>query len=439
MTGPARPARLAVPLAFVLAVLLALPSLNAPLFQDDVIHRGMLLDKATAVSWSPFELYDFVGGPTRPASLMRDRGLLPWFTDDHLKLRFFRPLSSAALALDAWLFGERTWLSRLHSLSWFLAILGLVAALHRRFLPAATAGVATLIYALAAGHALPVSWIAARHTLVCTAFSLLAFWCHVRAREDGWRLGRWLAPVAVAVGLLAGEMTLGAVALIGAWELFARRDRMRARLLAATPFVVLAAVYLGGYVAMDYGARGSGAYTGLGGGLSNAATVVRHFLILVGELVAAVPSDALGLAPEPRPDGCCALGSHDDGRVSGPLLVRPSVRWSRRGDGDALDADCGGRSGPAWSAGARRRPRADAGARALERDRGGGARTRRCGGTRAWCAHTRRRLHGSGARGFCARALRHRAGDADDHRLRVRTARARAIRRGGRACVPAPG
>jgi len=292
------PARLAVPLAFVLAGLLALPSLNAPLLQDDVIHRGMLLDKATAVVWNPFELYDFVGGPTRPASLMRDRGLLPWFTDDELKLRFFRPLSSAALALDAWLFGERTWLSRLHSLSWFLAILGLVAALHRRFLPAATAGVATLIYAIAAGHALPVSWLAARHTLICTALSLLAFWCHVRAREDGWRPGRALAPAAVAVGLLAGEMTLGAVALIGAWELFARRDRRRVRLLAATPFVVLAAVYLGGYVALDYGARGSGAYTGLGDGLSNAATVVRHFLILVGELVAAVPSDALGLAPE---------------------------------------------------------------------------------------------------------------------------------------------
>ena len=291
------PARHAVPLAFVLAILLALPSLNAPLLQDDVIHRGMLLDKAKGVQWSPLELYDFVGGPTRRASLMRDRGLLPWFTDDELTLRFFRPLSSAALAFDARLFGERTWLSRLHSLSWFLAILGLAAALHRRFLPPATAGVATLIYALAAGHALPVSFIAARHALVCTAFSLLAFWCHVRGRDDGWRPGRWLAPAAVAVGLFGGEMALGAVALIGAWELFGRRDRLPARLLAVIPFAVLAVVYLGGYVAMDYGARGSGAYTGPSGGLANAATVARHFLILVGELVAAMPADAFGLAP----------------------------------------------------------------------------------------------------------------------------------------------
>ena len=291
------PARHAVPLAFVLAILLALPSLNAPLLQDDVIHRGMLLDKAKGVQWSPLELYDFVGGPTRRASLMRDRGLLPWFTDDELTLRFFRPLSSAALAFDARLFGERTWLSRLHSLSWFLAILGLAAALHRRFLPPATAGVATLIYALAAGHALPVSFIAARHALVCTAFSLLAFWCHVRGRDDGWRPGRWLAPAAVAVGLFGGEMALGAVALIGAWELFGRRNRLPARLLAVIPFAVLAVVYLGGYVAMDYGARGSGAYTGPSGGLANAATVARHFLILVGELVAAMPADAFGLAP----------------------------------------------------------------------------------------------------------------------------------------------
>jgi hypothetical protein len=295
MTGPTGPARRAVPLAFVFAALLALPSLNAPLLQDDVIHRGMLLDKASGLRWSPFELYDFVGGPTRPASLMRERGLLPWFTDEDLKLRFFRPLSSAVLAIDARLFGERTWLSRLHSLLWFLGILGLVAALHRRLLSASTAGVATLIYALSAGHSLPVSWIAARHALVCTAFSLLAFWLHLCAREDGWRPGRWLSPVAFAVGLLAGEMTLGALAVIGAWELFGRRDRIRGRVLALAPLASLTLVYLGYYVAMDYGARGSGAYIGLGGGLSGARAVVRHFLILVGELVAATPSDAFGL------------------------------------------------------------------------------------------------------------------------------------------------
>ena len=296
MTGPTGPARLAVPLGFVLAILLALPSLTAPLLQDDVVHRGMLLDKATGVHWSPLELYDFVGGPTRPASLMIDRGLLPWFTDDGLRLRFFRPLSSALIALEAKLFGERTWLARLHSLLWFLGILGLVAVLHRRVLSISTGRVATLIYAIAAGHALPVSWIAALHTLVCTALSLLAFWLHLRGREDGWHPGRWLSPVAFAVGLLGGEMTLGTVALVGAWEIFGRRDSMRERVLALLPVALLASIYLGWYGAVGYGARGSGAYTGFGGGLSDALTVIRHFLILVGEMVAATPSDGFGLA-----------------------------------------------------------------------------------------------------------------------------------------------
>jgi hypothetical protein len=295
MTGPTGPARIAVALAFLAAVLLAIPSLTAPLLHDDVIHRGMLLGKAPGVHWSALELYDFVGGPTRPATLLRERGLLPWFADDELRLRFFRPLSSALLAADARLFGERTWLSRLHGLVWFLAILALVAALHRRFLSASTAAAGTVIYAIAAGHALPVSWIAARHSLVCTACSLVAFWLHLRGREDGWRAARWLAPAAFATGLLAGEMTLGAFAAIGAWEIFGRRDRFRERALALAPFAVIAVVYLAGYVAMGYGARGSGAYTDLGGGLPAAVTVVRHFLILVGELVAATPSDAFGL------------------------------------------------------------------------------------------------------------------------------------------------
>jgi hypothetical protein len=91
-------------------------------------------------------------------------------------------------------------------------------------------------------------------------------------------------------------MTLGTVALVGAWEIAGRRDSIRDRILASLPIVSLAFVYLAGYSAMGYGARGSGAYTGFGGGLSVVLSVIRHFLILVGEMAGATPSDAFGLA-----------------------------------------------------------------------------------------------------------------------------------------------
>jgi hypothetical protein len=296
--SPARPASIlrVQSLAFVCAILLALPFLNAPLLQDDVVHRVMLLDKTRDLHWSPLDLYDFIGAPRRTAPLLRDRGFLPWFAADDLKLRFFRPLSSGVLAADARTFGERVWASRLHSLAWFLAILAGVGAVHRRFLSPPSAALGTLIYAVAAGHTMPVGWIAARSSLLCSAFALLSFWLYVRERQDGWWPGRWLALLAFACGLLAGEMGLGALALIAAWEVLGRHEPRRRRIVAVVPFVGMTVIYLAAYIAMGYGVRGTGGYIGFTSGVAGAAGAVRHFLILMGELTAATPSDAVGTA-----------------------------------------------------------------------------------------------------------------------------------------------
>ncbi len=287
-----------VPAAFIGAVLLSVPSLNSPLLQDDVVHRAMLADAIPGLHWGPLELYDFVGSPARPASLLRDAGAMPWFVAEDLSLRFFRPLSSGSLALDAYVFGDRLWPARLHSLAWFLALLGIATTLYRRILPPATAGLATLVYALSVGHLMPVAWLAARHTLIAAVFGLAAFWLHVRARTDDWRAGLWSAPIALAVGLLAGELAVGAVAIIVVFELVGRRDHWTRRVAAVAPFVILTLVYLIGYGALGYGARGSGVYVGIDSGAAGAATVLRRFFILVGELVAATPSDAFSLGSD---------------------------------------------------------------------------------------------------------------------------------------------
>ena len=221
--GRGNPARRTLMLSCAVAALLALPSLTAPLFEDDVFHRAMLAGQVAGLHWGALDLYEFVGGPGHGAPALRDLGLVPWFTPDDLTLRFFRPLSSATLALDAALFGSRAWPARLHSLGWFLAILCLVSALNRRWVAGPAADLATLVYALAIAHALPLSWIAARHALVSSALGLLAVWLHVRHRIDRWRAGAWLAPLAFLAGLCAGEMALGALALVAAFEL-SRRD-----------------------------------------------------------------------------------------------------------------------------------------------------------------------------------------------------------------------
>jgi hypothetical protein len=282
--------RRAVPLALVAAVLLALPGVRSPLLLDDVVHRAMLEDRLPGARWSSLELYDFVGAPERPATVLRDHGSVPWFTADDLKLRFVRPLSSALLAAEARLDERWIWVARLHSLAWFLVCIVIAAALHRRVLECGS-GLATLIYALAAGHAMPISWLAARYALVCAAFGLLSVWCYLRAREDGWRPGQWLAPVTLGIGLLAGETALGAVGLIAAWELTAARGTPGDRLRAFAPVGGLTAIYLTTYLLLGYGAHASGIYLDATGGIGALLTAGRRLLMLAAEMIAGTPSD----------------------------------------------------------------------------------------------------------------------------------------------------
>jgi hypothetical protein len=295
VAAPAKRVGLLLSLApYLVAILLALPALNAPFFEDDVYHRGMLSLAEPGIDWHPLALYEFVDA-THPARLLRDHGLIPWFSADDLRIRFFRPLSSATLALDYYLFGERPWAARLQSLAWFFAALWLTGVVLGRVLSARAASWATLLYSLAAGHAMPVSWIAARHGLVSTVLGLLCVRLHLAWRQQGWTNGRWLALVMFAVSLTSGEMVLGTLGLLGAWELFGRRNRLANSLAALAPYAAIAAAYLVFYAASGYGPRG-GAYLSPGDPTA-VVQAVRQFGGLIGDLVAGIPADLSTQAP----------------------------------------------------------------------------------------------------------------------------------------------
>jgi hypothetical protein len=276
-------------------VLVSLPSLTVGLLLDDLLHRLILAGQLRDFGdWGPLTLYEFVGTARTPPEGLRESGLLPWWTSDVLSVRFFRPLTSALLTLDTWLFGEAPFPAHLHSLAWFLGMVAVVGWLHRRLLPAPVAGVATGVYAVAAAHLMPLAWLAARHPLISGLPGLLALAAWLRAREEDWRPGRVLAPLLIAVALLGGEPALGAVALIGAYELFGRREGLRRAALALAPFIALVGAYLAFYMARGYGARGSASYLDPASEpLTFVGTVVQRIPILLGELVAATPSDAV--------------------------------------------------------------------------------------------------------------------------------------------------
>ena len=289
----------ALPAALALGLILALPALGVGLVNDDLLHRAALAGIIEDYQRGPTELYDFMGTEIIPEA--RERGLLPWWTNDDLSVRFFRPTSSALLALDATLFGRASLPAHAHSVLWFLALLLVVGLLYRRVLPRRSASAAIFVYAVAGAHGIPLAWLAARHVVVTAVFGLVALLLHLRARQDGWWPGRLLSPLALAVALTAGESALGSAALILFFELLRRDEPLVVRLRAVAPTVLLVAGYLLLYLAAGYGSHGSGAYVNpLANPVDFLAAATTRVPALVAETLGALPSVLYTGVPEAR-------------------------------------------------------------------------------------------------------------------------------------------
>lgn len=246
-------------LAIACAVVLGLSTCLFGFFIDDYVH--ILSLEGRVPSTSTFDLFCFADGA--PGGVAKLMGFLPfpWFTDLDVRLHFFRPLSSATMALDLALFGRNPLPFHLHSMLWYVAFVAISWKIFRRALPAALAGLAIVLFALDFGHLFATAWWSNRNALVAAVPALAGFWAHLRWREDGWKPGLPLSLLGYATGLLGGEMALCVFGYVGAYELFGRRDPVPARLRALVPGALVGAAYLILYKLGNYGTSGSGVYT----------------------------------------------------------------------------------------------------------------------------------------------------------------------------------
>ncbi|WP_394834214.1 hypothetical protein LVJ94_47715 [Pendulispora rubella] len=298
---PCRIARLLVehprfPLAcLLLALLVALPSLDAGFFSDDFMHLAFLQKRAV---WNPswWDLYRFTpDGPEHVEKLVA-QGMYPWWATSDLALHFFRPLTSTLVAFDFASFGHRPLGYHVHTIVWWLALVGAVALVYRQILPRALGHLALLLFALDDAHALPIAWVASRHLLVGAVLSLLGFGAHVRFRERGFHAGRWLGPLGLALGLAASEAALGVAAYWLAYEWLGRRERGRLR--RSLPLFAVLATYAIVYRALGCGARESGAYVDPGADpVRFLATALERLPIFAADALLGVPADLAGTLP----------------------------------------------------------------------------------------------------------------------------------------------
>jgi len=240
-----------------LGVFTFLPGLRSPRFLDDYLHT-LMVDGRFPVQRSPFNLYDFIGDSERV--VFTERGLLPWWAHPELKLRFFRPVSSALMWFEQRVLGFGVGMQHVHSFAWWLIAVLAARALFRRLLGERAALLATLVFAFAPCHALPLSWIANRNALLSLAFGTLALNAYVAWRTQRRARNGLASLVLFALALLSGEYALCFGGYVVAFELTRTTDRVAQRVLGLLAFFAPAAGYLVVRHALGYGTVGSGFY-----------------------------------------------------------------------------------------------------------------------------------------------------------------------------------
>jgi hypothetical protein len=245
-------------LVILAGAIVFLPALRTQYLLDDYLHASMV-EGTFPAKRGPFDLYDFVNETDRP--VLTERGMLPWWSHPRLKVRFFRPLPSALRWADQRLFGRRPLLLHLHSLLWWVAVVAAARALFKRLLPARPALVATLIFALAPCHALPLAWLANREALVSLSLGLLALRAYLAFREHRSAREGLLATALFALAMSGGEYAVCLGGYILAYEIGTRGEGLLRRAVGLVPFALPTIVYLAVRARLGYGTEGSGFYS----------------------------------------------------------------------------------------------------------------------------------------------------------------------------------
>jgi hypothetical protein len=285
-----------------LGLLLALPSLSLGFFSDDYTFIDYL-ERRVAFNSPWWDLYRFTPGDPTEVRRLIALGQYPWWTTPDLRMHFVRPIPSALFALDHAVFGRNPVLWHVHSLLWFGALLLAANALFRRLLPAATATVALLLFALSDAGFAPSAWLSARHHLLAALFSALGLLAHVRWRTEGWKPGRPLALLSFVVALLCGEAALGALALAFAYEVLGTSEPpLGSRVVRGLPFAGLAIAYLSLYSAFGCGGYGGAGYLSpLSEPVAFVLAAAKRFPIFLADAVLGTPAEAANLESVARP------------------------------------------------------------------------------------------------------------------------------------------
>ncbi len=242
-------------------IVLTLPSLWSGWVFDDYWHKTMFSGEwaHTSKDASLFGMFSFMDGTPEGAQILKETGLIPWWTFDGIKMAFWRPFTELTHWLDYRLWPESPWLMHVHSLLWFGVTIWLVAKLYRRIIgPAWIAGLAALLFALDNTHMFPAGFIANRNTLIAGCFGMLAFLAYLRWSQDTWSPGFVLGPFCYLLALFSKESALAIGAYVFAYALLLDKNSLRRKLAGFLPYVLITFGWFLTYRHLDFGTQGLG-------------------------------------------------------------------------------------------------------------------------------------------------------------------------------------
>ena len=224
---------------------------------DDFAQRAMIEGTLTTRR-GPFNLYDLIADDNRAALL--DRGVIPWWSEPHLTIRFLRPLPSLLIWVDHRLFGNGAFGPHVFSFLWWAAAVLAAHVLYRTAVGNRAAWIATLVFALSPTLAVPLVWLANRTVLLSVTFGALALALYVRWRADRRSAVGLATAGAFGAAALTGEYALCLLGYLIAFELCHRGEPIRRRFVGALPAVGPLLLYAGVRAVLGYGTAGTGFY-----------------------------------------------------------------------------------------------------------------------------------------------------------------------------------
>lgn len=250
-------------LAVGVAVVLSLPTVPTGWYLDDALHRAQFLEIGPMTDGSDMthRMFDFISGDPDEVLAYKDLGVLPWWSEDELEIRFWRPLSSLTHVIDYALWPDSGVMMHAHNVAWLAFLIAVIALLYRRLIAVPMiAGLATLLYALDDAHGMPVAFLANRNAMVATSFGVLSLWLHDRYRRDGWFPGAISSPLAFLLALLGGESGIGIAPYLLGYAVFLERKSGVSRFMTILPHALIGMAWLAFYKSSGYGTSGSGFY-----------------------------------------------------------------------------------------------------------------------------------------------------------------------------------